>query len=290
MKKALLLLMTIFPISGYNLYHDEAKNWLHNFVITQHLEQKITPQEMNLIANLLYFSYQRSKTTLDAQNSALKNLDTLWKGYQNIAQTRLDPSKKAPHPYLQQTNLTKFWSMHDEHIQWNQKYVKIIELLCDVKTNTLFKTECAHTTIFAVRARARAIMLAAMCDLPLIFKELILYFTDTPRKSTAKKGWFASFWEQLPHVSANSFAQTDKFQIAVSEDAWLILKKTQDVHGAIWHAIETARAEFYATYYQELYEAMLYLDLEVPLMKVSFNENGYIQEEDRTQLLPESLL
>lgn len=69
---------------------EDAKKWADKYL------SDASGSDLQMVANLLYWSYKRSEINLRVQSFASENLETMFKCWQNIAATRLNPSKSSP--------------------------------------------------------------------------------------------------------------------------------------------------------------------------------------------------
>ena len=81
----------------------------------------MSPEDLQLCANLFYFSYLRSAATIKAQDIACETMDHMWQGWQNIAQTRMNPSLDLPYPI----DFSKQENLYNDFIK-AQKYHNIL--------------------------------------------------------------------------------------------------------------------------------------------------------------------
>ena len=114
--------LLFFPFSleatfDHASYQKDAQSWIEHYIYKDS-KLLVTSADLQLIANLFYFSYLRSAETIKAQNAARKALESMWHGWQNVAHTRMNPSLKTP--YLidfdqQQEHYLAFAKAKQEH-------------------------------------------------------------------------------------------------------------------------------------------------------------------------------
>jgi len=151
---------TIDPTS----YRHEARVWARTYVCDDSNKLLVSSEDLILIANLCYLSFMRSYCTLHAQDIALQAINSVWQGWQNIAQTRLDPSQKAPFTISEQRKEMTgelFWTAHDEHRIMGTTYAQAAETIVHKSGLSTLK---AARGVDDLRSRARSVMAQALLD------------------------------------------------------------------------------------------------------------------------------
>lgn len=267
-------------------YKAQATSWIRKYILDYDGNLLVYPKEVQIIANLIYFSYKRSYATLEAQEIALKSLDTIWKGWQNIAQTRLDPSKDCPY-YIsqceQQNPLENFWHIHDEHRKIGKTYSHAIDNI--VHGDFLF-TINAKNSVDNMRIQARGIVAQSIVDIRRYIGQL--FYSEKKSSKTDKKGleFINYLWSYLPKLALNSFVEANNTNDMVSEESWEIIMKIQQVGKQTWQMIEQERAAFYLAFYKEIWNVIDRIGLESEYTKILFNENGPISIDRQHDYLP----
>ena len=77
-------------LSSSSTYEQEARDWAYNAFFSP--SSRISEKERSIILNYIYCAYWRSCTTIEAQKKAYAALVSVWRDWQNIAQTRMNPS------------------------------------------------------------------------------------------------------------------------------------------------------------------------------------------------------
>jgi len=296
LKKTLLLCVAIALITTKTKayddtpYYQQALTWA-----TKHLYNAstdtlmITQEELQLITNLCYFSLQRSLATINGQRAAHNALTHVWHGWQNIAQTRLDPSKQRPYQITQQEKeqtLAQFWSLHDHCHLVGTIYTNAVNTI--VHANIL-NSASALRAVQLLRESARACVAQTLVDMRSYLGTL---FYD-PRKSPgseARKKHIPSFldfiWDYIPKVAVYSFSEADALNNTVSEESWKALEAIQQVGSQTWLTIEQARSSFYYAHYKVLYEIMEQAHINDRYKTIMFDQYGIIDEQRRNENLP----
>lgn len=264
-------------------YKNAASSWVARYVYYNN-RLLITQEDVLRLANLCYLSFMRSYHTLKAQGLARQATTALWQGWQNIAQTRLNPSLPAPYAIAQDQQAVTgelFWKEHDEHQRANAAYAHAISYLV---TQNNVTTRSAVEAMSDVRSRARTIIARALLDVRLYLSALT--------KTTEHKG-LMDLWKgfcflkhvasYIPHLALNTLTSADELNNTVSDSGWQALSAVQDLGIQTWQTIEQARASFYAAHYEALSEVAQIINIRVPLM---FDHTGFIQEKKRTKILP----
>lgn len=304
-----MLLQKIFPIvfltgliatqaSAFTIdataYKKQAHSWVSTYLHNDN-NLMVSQENFQLIANLCYFSLQRSLNTLEAQDQAIKSLTLFWNGWQNIAQRRLDPSHTLPNQIAdteKKETPELFWKLHDEHQKIGTTYTHAVN---NIVHDSVLTSAQALKSVQEIRESSRAVVAQALLDVKSYLGDLFYLpknkkITDETVKeltSTGHKGasLLDHIWTYIPQLAMYSFVNADKLNNEVSEEAWEILKKVQDVGIRTWQAIEEGRASFYLAHYKAILEVMAKIGLPEKYRTVLFDEHGIIPENDRTTLL-----
>lgn len=269
-------------------YRAEAHTWSTTYLCDEHNNLLIDQQDLMLIANLCYFSFMRSYRTLTAQELALQTLSSVWQGWQNIAQTRLDPSHAAPYNIpTQRKEITGdiFWKAHDEHRATGATYAHVAQAI--VHNNGL-STVKASNGVTDLRARARGVMAQSLLDMR-TYLSMLLKSDPTKGVMDLWKGFcfikhLASYASQLAFTS---FITAEELNNTVGDTGWQAIEAVQSVGAQTWQKIEQSRASFYLAHYEAVSTILQQLKIKAPLM---FDVNGLIPEKKQTKKLPVHLL
>ena len=261
-------------------YHKQALEWIQEYILDYNGNFLVYPEELQMIANLTYLSFKRSLFTLKAQEKSLQTLDTLWKGWQNIAQTRMDPSIEQPY-YITETeksyeNIVQFWQLHDEHRKVGLAYSHAIKDIVDGKT---LITVYAHDSVNTMRNQARTVVAHSLLNVKNYVGEL---FHTTETKFQKILSYINFIWTYLPKLALHSFVEANKTNDSVSEESWEIIMKIQNVGKHTWQIIEQDRASFYLAFYKAIWHSMKKLNLEPNYFKILFDQNGPIYRDNQT--------
>ena len=269
-------------------YHEKAIDWINRYILDSQGNLLIYPKEAQLIANAIYFSFKRSYCTLVGQKAALQSLDAIWKGWQNIAQTRLDPSKEHPYRLVEQEKmqpLEHFWTYHDEHLKIGKTYTHAIN---HVVNGDFLLSINAKNSIVHIRNNARTVVAQAITDVKKYIGKLFYTNKKTP-KNCKNLNFLDYLFDYMPKLAIASFIQANSANDTVSEESWNILMKIQDVGKTTWQMIEQERAGFYLAFYKAIWHIIKNAELEDDHLKIAFDQNGPLPIDNQHELLPEPL-
>lgn len=256
-KKVILCCIYTLSIFASHSYNEQARIWIQNYIANE----KISEHDLHVLANLLYFSYMRSATSLSAQKSALALMTISWQHWQNIAQTRMDPAHPLPYQSicLEDNKLMLTCIEHQqlyEHI--NKQYVAITDLV--LKKNVV-NSKIVNAGIKKMREQARTVIASALIDLKThihtLTDQLTHFIAPKRKKALPTKNMITNVvMKYIPALGMKSFIEVEKNTHFLSADCWKILSSIQALNGYIWTVLETERAALYHAYYDELWKAL----------------------------------
>jgi hypothetical protein len=285
---------------------EQARSWLYRYVFTEEGSIRISNYDIQAIVNLLYLSWCRSVITLKAQHKALQTLDVIWKGWQNIAQTRLDPSIDIPYAISseqQEAVIKDFWMLVQHYRSIGITYSYAVKMILEKQ---ILQTTLALDGVATMRNGARVVVLDSLLD---VRKQLGEFFHLNNKTQSLladlqpteikidpeidleenKKGInlldYISIY--IPQLALHSFVEANNTHNLVSEEGWQALKMIQEIGNQTWKAIEEARADFYRAYYTVLFNAIRQHNLPDSCLLLMFNEQGIIIAHEQRQYLPE---
>jgi len=271
-------------------YQEDAQAWIETYIFNDNDGLLIPEKDLQLIANLCYFSFLRSHATLKAQQQALALLTALWNGWQNIAHTRLDPSKDTPHTITdaeKKLSIADFWTLHNQHRTIGQTYTHAVNTIVD---SDILETTKALNAVTSLRSQARAVVVQALVDVRKLLGKL---FHDPGKKSVSLQKGFEllnHLWADIPKLAVYSFAEADQINNKVSEDGWTILHTIQDVGCKTWKALEEARASFYLAHYNALRGVFAQAHIDASFEQILLNQEGLLEKQSGTKILPTQLI
>lgn len=275
------------PSSESTKFQQEAHTWVSTYF--RSYSTTITDYELGLIANLLYFSYCRSAATLQAQDVACKTLESVWQGWQNIAQTRMNPSLETPYQVdyaAQDKFFTDFLYVQQLHRQVGTTYANAAEIT--VKGN---HSSSCHDAVFAIREQARQTIMKEFIEIKAVLGDLFDYVSNYARdiqlEQTAEYrfDFLDSIVSYIPsYFAMKGFVEAEKATTNASEKSWEVVNTVTFVSKRIWDAIEQARAAYYAAHYNALMQ--LIYENNLPTPQIMFDEYGFIPDNARNYMLP----
>lgn len=269
MKQACLLfplLLLIFQISA-DIYTDYAKQWSLQHIYFRNGALRISQEELAAIRELITVSLHRSAITCRAQQEALKRVTHYWHIWQNIAQTRLNPSHDRPFKVDLAACLPEEQFLHliDEQEQVSRDYAKIAQ---KVVYGNILTSQLAKNAVSDMRSQARVFMLDALANVKkhlgtlydIAFKRTrqvvddLHEFDDCADEDALLRSLnFADFiLSYVPQLAVNTFVHADKTHNRLSQEAWQVLEKIQLIGNQVWDAIEASRSAFYQALLDEL--------------------------------------
>src|ERR1700733_2474201 len=274
-------------------YEQEARQWLQ-----EHVEDKskqalrINPFELQIIANLFYFSYLRSVITIHAQKSALSLLDQTWQGWHAIAQTRMNPSVSITHT----ANPTLLISLAHDFAQkeiLHRSLGRSFAHAAQTAVKDSYLSEPLQKAIVALRERARTIVIKTFLDVketlgPLFdiaYKSILDNYEDDTHEDLRSK-ILDTLGHIIPAIAAKSFIEAEKCNIQASKEAWNILFKMNNITAQVWDSIERARAAYYAAHYRNIVAIINSYPIHDRYKCILFDENGIKNAVLQNQLLP----
>lgn len=275
-------------------YQSDANQLIHSHVVSSNQKLLISTQDLQILANLLYFSFLRSAVTLEAQDISCNTLETVWQGWQNIAQTRRNPSLETPYEtdYGMQNNLFQdFLQAQYFHRKIGLTYSQCTEAA--VKQHLL--NDHAQKAVTILREQARIVVAKAFLDAKKTLGELYNFAADHTRNDDIlindhnRFDLMETIATYIPSVAMQSFVEADHINAKASEQSWQILNTINQVSKEVWHSIETARASYYLAHYNALMGIIKAHDIDQKYQRIMFDENGIIPTNEQDQLLPETI-
>lgn len=272
-------------------YNSTAKTWINDYFVNPQGQLTTSAEDLQIVANLAYFSYLRSITTLQAQEAGMAALQEVWHGWHNITQTRLNPAHAVPYaidPALQTKIFTRFTKLQTAHHVVGMAYVHSVN---DIMSGSLLQSAQAPYAVDRLRNAARAEVLETFLSLKnqmdvlqdcinsMLKKDISEFIDNSERWSLSEI--LLSF---LPGFALSSFLALEKCYTTASKETWTAFSKLQDINVAVYTAIEQTRASFYLAHYRQLYELLAPLD--DSYKTICFSQNGFLPTEQRKDQLP----
>lgn len=285
-----LVLITTFTSSLFsnpsNKYSQEAREWAYNAFFSP--MSTINEEERNVILHYVYCAYWRSRATIEAQDAASAMLETVWKGWQNIAQTRMNPSLKAPYVIdyqVQERIFEKFKNAQVNHQHHRQMYDVAAEYAVKGPYSNAHKN-----AVTLLRDRARQIIVKEFFDIKKTLGDLFDFACGNLRYDqeinildqefdVTRFDYLDTLLSLIPaSYAAQSFIEAEKLQNTASKKAWQAFESITIVNQQIWHAVETARMEYYEAHYNAILYYLEQNNVSIPAYKpLRSNGDIYIQ-------------
>ncbi len=273
MVKSTIWLVLITSFTPYllsypaNKYSQEAHDWAYNAFFSP--TSTISQEEQHIIFHYVYCAYWRSRATIEAQKAATAMLDTVWKGWQNIAQTRMNPSLKTPHIIDYQVQAKIFEQFQQAQID-HQYYRQSYDIAAEYAVKGPYSN--AHkNAVTILRDRARQIIMKEFLDVKKTLGDLFevacgqirtddeLGEFDDYLLDVTRFDYLDSLISLIPtNYASKSFIEAEKLQNSASKKTWQTFETITMVNQKIWDAVETARMEYYEAHYHAI---LYYLDL-----------------------------
>ena len=274
-------------------YRQEAHNWVTTFVVSPQKKLTMNCADLQVCANLFYFSYLRSAATLKAQDIACKTMESMWHGWQNIAQTRMNPSVDLPYHIdfdKQEILYKEFIKAQSYHRSIGQSYAHIAEAA--VKENYL--TPYSQEAVLIARERSREVVALAFLEIKKILGDMLEFassnlrseWIDWDEQESLRFDLLDTLSGYIPYFAVKSFIEIERVNTQASEQSWNVVSTICGVSKQMWEAIEIARASYYVALYQELLDVMQEYKIDPLFMRIMVDHQGIINPEHQESLLP----
>jgi hypothetical protein len=271
--------------------------WANTYICDSKGTLTIHLKDLQVVLNLLYFSFDRSRCTLQASDKGAPALLEPWHAFQNIIQLRRNPSKEAPYFINKNTyndTLNLLYELQIEHNRTSKTYATVVESIIQ---GSLITNKHLKHGITDIRDEARRVIAQAVTNVQ-EYLNAILHMrnkqSDTQEESPMaipslnKNFNLGDFiWALLPHMALDSFVKADEMTISLSEDWWQALYELILLSNMVWKPIERARAELYLEYYKIVYHIAQNNSVDMTTMKVMFNEYGLLGADQQHEQLPD---
>jgi hypothetical protein len=276
-------MLSFFLVGNELTLEHYAQQWSYNALSPCFL------QHAQFLLNLLYWSYQRSISTLHAQKAFLASQQLNSQAIYSITSRRLNPAREQIY-HLKTDDIQKahekFINYFEEHQRIGDIYTHCVELLYkkDLPEHLMKSTE-------DIRQHARKVITQALYQqvyeidehfkaLKNTIKDSYELFEKLQSTRTITTELFNYVWHFLPALMVKSFVQADQQLTDINHQLWDALLKSEAFGNLRWHIIEEKRAEFYATYYNAFYRCM---------QSAAMPSEAYLNLFDTPTVLPTSL-
>lgn len=258
----LLLSISLSSIhaSDIQTYQPYAVQWADQYIRNADGSLAITRNDLDMIKKLVDSSLRRAQITLLVQQHAWKTIELFWQGWQNFAQTRLNPSKDRPFTLDENKHekADQFWQLLAHYDYICSEYAHIAQ---EVVHGNLLETDRAKQSVDKMRQDVRVFMVHALSDVKkhlealysITFKvspqELVDIFETEQLKSFSLSSFLIDY---IPSLAMHKFIHADAFYTGLSQEGFDVLSKIQLIGNQAWDAIEIARSHFYAALLDEI--------------------------------------
>ncbi|MCL4361272.1 hypothetical protein M1446_02865 [Candidatus Dependentiae bacterium] len=277
----LILAFFIITFSFLNAQHYEiqANQWKNEYL------SNLNHSELQIVANLIYWSYHHSKSNIDSQNCSEQCFESMWQCWQNVSQRRLNTANEnftATNPKLFLNTAKKFSDVVERHKKISINYSKMVdEIFKSSNLSDNAKQACSH-----MREQARHEIAKSMCGQ--FSNELINFLKKIKCKKklaafifyklfSSKKAYFS-----IPFLSswgAEQFSNIYKDYNDASIVCWDAFFKTQQAGNFIWNTIEKTRKEFYSSHYNVAIEILKKQKADKKYFKILFLTDSALPEK-----------
>lgn len=268
--------------------------------------QQATPQDAQLLLNLIYWSYQRSATTCVTQPILFDAVEQSWQLWLNGATTRRNP--RTPLPYPDVTEIDSYYANIFAQAQTYINSAYINALSYTIEKDSLIESPTILSYIEKIRSEARIAIaktiITSLADLETTLASIQTMLTTVQSKKfihtmqtlakEVQEQKDKSFIDDgihfvLNNLALQAFAQCDKNYLASSDQFFNVLADTQKLYIALWEQLETARANYYQGIYETIYNCMTDLEFPSSSFLLAINADGCIDVDDQTEPLPATL-
>jgi len=294
MKKKLLLSIITMLICAQtlpNTHKEYADRFVASYIQNAQGELKCEPEDINIILNFLHFAYERSQSTMHAQLQTLAAVSATWCLWQNVAETRRNPSIDVPYIFdesaylnLMQTAITA------------QKYHETVGITYAKALESILKERTVgnHIVVLAIeeiREHVRAAVVSSLTNVNEHITTLLEWATNKDfgisEEEIEQRDMLNYIASYIPVIATYSFVAMDKASLQASEDGWKILRKMQELTNVVWKTIETTRSACLRALYNKIYEIAQNQELTEDDMHIIFDQDGCIEKEQQEQFLPQ---
>ncbi|MGC2310748.1 MAG: hypothetical protein WA432_03965 [Candidatus Babeliaceae bacterium] len=274
-----------------NPYTEQATGWI------QELTLIATPEELQFIANLIYFSGQRAQHTLQTQQALLTAADEAQKLWLAFIATRRDPLHE--HTMSDQKTTQKIFEHAQYYALIHHKLGKIYDHVVKKLGNTNIISSVCHQLITNMRADARSAMVKdVFIELAQLTQQFITTQNFVEKAAQhyqqqhffgTKRSWLTTLASYFPPLFMKSFITFDEDMLIAHDVLWKAWHETQSFTNYVWQSIETCRSQFYEAYYDALISLMKQRGLMQHYFDIMFDEQGFIPAQKRKTRLPDTL-
>lgn len=222
----------------------------------KNLLQDVDVHDARVFINLLFYSYQRSAVTLATQDAGYAALCELHDQWQGCVERRLNPSQGIgdySYSNAQHKFATLRRTFHDIHTY----YAYIVQ----AATSATLQNDTLIRHINAMRNRSRSLVIARMytildeirAALTALHSDTYGYTDSSSHKRAMPTDNQHTIEETISSIvntfAATSFVELNTTLMTTGSFFSNQYQQSQHYSNLLWNTIETARAEFYKTYF-----------------------------------------
>jgi len=292
--KVIFFILSFILLNNFSLYSSDysveqsAQTWFKTYVLSSEGAPLLNPSELQILINVVYFSYLRSQSTLNAQTKALDALETVWQTAQNITHLRLNPSIDLPYQKTATQNkkiANALWTAQQEHHRIGTTYAQAFELILK---KDLVSSTALTLAITKMRTNARQLIMQALLDVKQHVGDLCIYLTQPSPHTQKNRSLLDTVSSYVPFFTTSSFAKINKAHLQASSKAFQALILLQQSGNHVWRIIEQTRGAWYFELYKQLYQ--LLITKNAGYLGIVFDETGYIPVTEKIVLPKPELL
>lgn len=266
-------------------------------------ENKASQEDVLLLLNVLYNSYERSASLIDAQNAYHHHLQITGLVGNYLATTRRNPSKTVLEiPSIESITQSAQSCAHsfERYKDAANVYVQCSEYA--VKNNG-FNKEQLHTLVVEFRTQVKYAILNTIKTYYDTIQSLYYELSSKTDKSkqfnnaaeqaetekaeleaVAKKGFLQTLITALPFFAEKVFVTVDEKYIVLNQKLWDFSFRNGVSYAHIWNVIEQQRAKLYLDAYRSIVFAAIVKNPRILTHAQLFGELGIIEPKHRKDL------
>ena len=237
--------------------------------------------DLILLLNVLYWSYQRSVSTVRAQEAYRAFLEDTLKIGKDLHATRRNPSKPFTANLQKKNFLTTAKTCYESFDQYRahaQTYV--------VCTDYALVTPQCKSTVFtdlikSIRSHVRSLILTQAT----IYYELIkTVVSELAHWQKRERDFLSTMYTALPLCAEHGLVYFDKQYVQLSDAFWAFGVHNQGLYDSFWLAVEHERAAIYKTLYSTCWYELKAIDPSMLANNQLFTQDGLVETKIKATL------
>lgn len=274
-------------------YHEQTRAWCSKVI-----QADPTDEEKTLLANLLYWSWQRSATILSLQQAVVEYVQHSGTIIDETMGARLNPAKISSILKYETREWERDYAAFekaDTRMKQELKRYRFVAATYAQCIEYLIKTGDVRSAIKdlvqELREQSRAARLVVMQEqctsLTAIMDNLkkVMHNFGNHVRDYAEEGSRSLFDCVVQFVTPavfNSFATFDKKYNLFNKQFWNVLVNSYAMNNLLWEVTEQVRVDFYKAHYEALLQL---LGHEERLMIAAFDADGFVEINKREQTI-----